>query len=231
VCRSTDPRDKRLRTAALLELDGATLMIDAGPDFRTQLLREDVARLDAILLTHEHTDHTGGLDDVRAFNHFMRCPMPVYAEERVQQALRRTFAYAFGAQRYPGAPQIAQHTIREGQAFEVQGVRVTPVRAMHAQLPVLGFRVKNLAYITDANFVGSEAKQQLRGLDVLVLNALRREPHVSHFTLGEALQLIAELKPAKAYLTHISHQMGLHAEVQPSLPHGVALAYDGLMLE
>jgi phosphoribosyl 1,2-cyclic phosphate phosphodiesterase len=228
VCCSADWRDKRLRTSALLEVDGVTLMLDAGPDFRTQLLREEVRRVDAILLTHEHTDHIGGLDDVRAFNYFMRQPMPVYAEERVHRALRQVFSYAFNENKYPGSPDIEQLVVDDRQPFEVKGVRVTPIRAMHARLPVLGFRVNSLAYITDANFVSEESKQQLQGCEVLVVNALRREKHLSHFTLGEALQLVDELKPQRTYLTHISHQLGLYAELQPLLPENVFLAYDGL---
>lgn len=228
TCRSADPRDKRLRTSAMVEANGVTLVIDAGPDFRAQMLRENVKRVDAILLTHEHTDHIGGLDDVRAFNYFMRRPMPVYAEERVQRQVQAVFSYAFDRNKYPGAPEIEQVAIHAGQPFEVRGLRVMPVRAMHARLPVLGFRVGGMAYITDANFVDREAKQLLAGCEVLVVNALRREPHLSHFTLGEALRLIDEVKPARAYLTHASHQLGLHAELQPALPKNVQLACDGL---
>ncbi|MDR0414712.1 MAG: MBL fold metallo-hydrolase [Prevotellaceae bacterium] len=228
VCRSADPRDSRLRTSALVEANGAALVIDAGPDFRAQMLRERVERVDAVLLTHEHTDHIGGLDDVRAFNYFMGCPMPVYAEERVLHALQGMFAYAFDKNKYPGAPEIERITIRAGQPFDVRGVRVTPIRAMHAQLPVLGFRVGGIAYVTDANFVSDESKLLLHGCSVLVVNALRREPHLSHFTLDEALRLIEEVKPRHACLTHASHQLGLYAEVQPTLPPNVTLAYDGL---
>ncbi len=231
VCCSTDSHDKRLRTSALLEVDGVTLMIDAGPDFRTQLLRENVKRVDAILLTHEHTDHIAGLDDVRAFNYFMQQPMPVYAEERVQRTLRQMFSYAFSENKYPGSPDIEQVVIDDKTPFGIKGVRIMPIRTMHAKLPVLGFRVGNVAYITDANFVSEVSKQQLMGCEVLVVNALRSEKHLSHFTLGEALQLIDEVKPKKTYLTHISHQLGLYTEVQPMLPKNVFLAYDGLKVE
>lgn len=228
VCRSVDSRDKRLRTSLLVEAGGVALAIDAGPDFRAQMLREHVKRLDAILLTHEHTDHVAGLDDVRAFNYFMGRPMPVYAEERVHRSLRSIFAYAFDENKYPGSPEIEQVAIRANRLFEVRGVRITPIRTMHARLPVLGFRVGNIAYITDANFVSEESKLLLQGCEVLVVNALRREPHLSHFTLSEALTLIRDVNPAHAYLTHASHQLGLYAEVQPTLPANVTLAYDGL---
>jgi phosphoribosyl 1,2-cyclic phosphate phosphodiesterase len=228
TCCSADPRDKRLRTSAMVEANGVTLVVDAGPDFRTQMLRENVKRLDAILLTHEHTDHIGGLDDVRAFNYFMSRPMSVYAEERVQRQLQATFSYAFDKNKYPGSPEIEQIPIYANQPFEVQGLRVTPVRTMHARLPVLGFRIGGMAYITDANFVSKESKVLLEGCEVLVVNALRREPHLSHFTLSEALRLIEEVNPARAYLTHASHQLGLYAELQPLLPPNVQLAYDGL---
>lgn len=231
TCCSADPRDKRLRTSALLEVSGVTLAIDAGPDFRAQMLRESVKRLDAILLTHEHTDHIGGLDDVRAFNYFMRRPMPLYAEERVLRHVQAVFAYAFDENKYPGSPEIELVAICADRPFEVQGVRVTPVRAMHARLPVVGFRVGGMAYITDANFVSRESKRLLAGCEVLVVNALQREPHPSHFTLGAALRLIAELKPAAAYLTHASHRLGRYADLQPSLPSGVQLAYDGLSVD
>jgi phosphoribosyl 1,2-cyclic phosphate phosphodiesterase len=230
ICRSADSRDIRLRSTAPLEVTGATLMIDAGPDFRAQLLRENVKRVDAILLTHEHFDHVGGLDDVRAFNYFMNQPMPVYAEERVQRVVQQLFAYAFKENRYPGVPEIELMTIDDKTPFEVKGVRVLPIRAMHARLPVLGFRVGNLAYITDANAMSDDAKRLLYGCDVLVVNALRHEEHLSHFTLGEALQLIDEVKPTQAYLTHISHRLGLYAELQPQLPKNVLLAYDGLRI-
>jgi len=231
VCRSANPRDQRLRSSALLEVNGATLMIDAGPDFRAQLLRENVQRVDAILLTHEHYDHIGGLDDVRALNHFMSQPMPVYAEERVQQAVRHIFSYAFRENKYHGVPEFELLTIDDKAPFEVKGVRVQPIRAMHARLPVLGFRVGNLAYITDANAMSEESKRLLLGCEVLVLNTLQREANLSHFTLDEALQLIDEVKPAQAYLTHISHRLGLYAELQPQLPKNVFLAYDGLRVE
>lgn len=231
VCRSHDPRDKRLRCSALLEVNDLTLVIDAGPDFRTQLLRENVQRLDAILLTHEHVDHIGGLDDVRAFNHLTQQAMPVYADERTHRAVRSMFAYAFSEHKYPGAPHIEQREAIAGLPFSLRGLSVMPVSAMHYHLPVLGYRIGQLAYITDASFVDTASRQLLQGCEVLVVNALQREAHLAHFTLQQALELIDDLKPRRAYLTHVSHRMGLYADVQPTLPPNVVLAYDGMRVE
>jgi phosphoribosyl 1,2-cyclic phosphate phosphodiesterase len=230
VCKSTDPRDKRLRTSALVEVGGKTLVLDTGPDFRQQLLREDVRKLDAVIMTHEHKDHLAGLDEVRAFNFLQKKSMPVYASERVQKAIRREFAYIFDETDYPGIPKIDLHTI-SNKAFEAEGIPVMPVEVMHHQLPVFGFRIGNFSYVTDANFIAAEEREKIKGSDVLVMNALRREKHISHFTLDEALELIEELQPKTAFLTHISHQLGLHAEVEKELPSNVQIAYDGLKIE
>jgi len=227
VCASIDPRDKRLRCSVLIQVDGTNIVIDTGPDFRQQMLRAGLNRLDAILFTHAHKDHTAGLDDVRAYNHVMQRPMDIYAEKRVQEVLYQEFAYIYAKDKYPGVPELNMYTIDE-TPFTIGSVLVTPIRVMHLKLPVLGFRIEQMAYLTDANSINEEEKKKLRGLDCLVVNSLRKKPHISHFSLNEALALIEELKPAKAYITHISHQMGFHRQVQAELPPNVFLAYDGL---
>ena len=227
VCASDDPHDKRLRCSVLIQAGEKNIVIDSGPDFRQQMLQAGVSRLDAILFTHGHKDHTAGLDDVRAYNYVMQCSMDVYAEKRVQKDLRREFAYIFAENKYPGVPELNIHTIDE-MPFTIGAVQVTPVRAMHMKLPVLGFRIGQIAYLTDANSINKREKNKLRGLDCLIVNGLRKEPHVSHFALNEALTLIEEMKPARAYITHISHQMGFHSQVQSELPPNVFLAFDGL---
>lgn len=231
VCASRDPHDKRLRTSALVRQGDTTVVIDAGPDFRTQMLREDVKRIDGLLLTHEHKDHTGGIDDVRAFNLAMQGPVDIYAEARVQQTIRKDFDYAFGDRKYPGAPDINLIDINEHTAFRVGSLDVVPIRGLHYRLPVLGFRIGNLAYLTDFNHIEDSEIEKIRDVDVLVVNALRHEPHLSHFTLDQALQLRRKVMPGSTYLTHISHQLGLAAEVGPELPQDTFLAYDGLTVE
>jgi phosphoribosyl 1,2-cyclic phosphate phosphodiesterase len=227
VCASTDPRDQRLRCSALIQVDGKNIVIDSGPDFRQQMLRANVNRLDAILFTHGHKDHTAGLDDVRAYNYVMQRSMDIYAEKRVQKGLHREFAYIFAKDKYPGIPELNLHTIDQ-TPFTIGNVQVIPIRAMHLKLPVLGFRIGRMAYLTDANSISKKEKEKLRGLDCFVVNGLRKEPHISHFSLSEALQLIEDVKPERAYITHISHQMGFHQQVQSELPPNVFLAYDGL---
>ena len=232
VCRSLDPRDQRLRVAVHVAVEGRSIVIDTGPDFRQQMLRARVNHLDAVLFTHEHKDHTAGLDDIRAFNFRQQQEMPVYAEPRVLNQLKQEFAYIFAEQKYPGVPQVRLHPIEaDDQPFDVVGVPVQPLRALHYRLPVLGFRIGSFAYLTDANFIGPETMQQLRGADTIVLNALRREPHISHFTLGQAVEVLENLGPRRAYLTHISHQLGRHREVEAELPLWIRLAYDGLKIE
>jgi phosphoribosyl 1,2-cyclic phosphate phosphodiesterase len=226
VCRSLDYRDQRLRVSVHLEVAGRSLVVDTGPDFRQQMLRAHISQLDGILFTHEHKDHTAGLDDVRAFNFRQQEEMPIFAEPRVIEQLKREFAYIFAEHKYPGVPQVSLHAITDDQQlFDVLGLAVQPLRAIHYKLPVLGFRIGGLAYLTDANRLPTTTMEQLRGADTIVLNALRHEPHISHFTLGE------ELKPRRAYLTHISHQLGRHREVEATLPPWVRLAYDGLVVE
>jgi phosphoribosyl 1,2-cyclic phosphate phosphodiesterase len=230
VCLSVDERDKRLRSSVLIEIDGFNFVIDSGPDFRQQMLRENVEKLDAIIFTHEHKDHIAGLDDIRAFNYFQKKTMDVYAEKRVEEALRMEFSYVFAKEKYPGIPEMLVHNI-ENKTFKLNNFEVIPIRAMHAKLPVLGFRIADFTYLTDANFISEEEKQKILGTNVLVIDALRHRKHLSHFNLEEALLMIEELKPQKAYLTHVSHMLGKYVDVQKTLPENVFLAYDGLKLE
>jgi phosphoribosyl 1,2-cyclic phosphate phosphodiesterase len=230
VCTSQDSKDKRLRSSALVRTSQTTLVVDTGPDFRQQMLRENVKVLDAVLFTHEHKDHIAGLDDVRAYNFILKKKIPVYATERVIKALQREFYYIFNDEKYPGIPEIDIHLI-DNQAFYIQDIHIQPLELLHYKLPVLGFIFnQQLAYITDANYISPPEKNKLKNLDVLIINALRREKHISHFTLQEALDIIQELQPKKAYLTHISHQLGTYKEVSKELPQNVFLAYDGLKI-
>jgi phosphoribosyl 1,2-cyclic phosphate phosphodiesterase len=213
----------------MIESEGKRVVIDTGPDFRQQMLRESVSSIEAVVFTHEHKDHIAGLDDVRAFNYLNKTSMNVYASEQVQQALKREFFYVFSGSNYPGIPRLTLNTIN-GKPFFAAGMEFIPIPVMHLQLPVYGFRVGDFTYITDANFISDESKQLIKGSKVLVLNALRREKHVSHFNLEEALELVDELKPTQAYFTHISHQLGLHEQVNNELPSHVRCAYDGLVV-
>lgn len=230
VCQSPDPRDQRLRTSIMIESDSTCISVDAGPDFRQQMLREKVQRLDAVLFTHAHKDHLAGLDDVRAFNYFLQKPMDVYATFQVQEVIRNEFAYAFNRENdYPGIPKIKLHTI-DLNPFSIGNIAFHPVEVFHFKLPVLGFRFADFTYITDANFISEEEKKKIRGTRFLVLNALRKEKHISHFNLAEAIALAEEIGAEATYFTHISHQLGNHEEVIKQLPPTIFLAYDGLKI-
>ncbi len=230
TCTSDDMHDKRLRSSILIEVEHKIFVIDTGPDFRQQMLREQVRDITAILFTHEHKDHIAGLDDIRAFNYIHKRPMEVYADERVEKALRREYAYVFAEDKYPGIPQMNVHTI-ENKDFYIEDIKITPIRLMHYKLPIFGFRIKDFTYLTDTNYIAPEEKEKIKGTKVLVVNALRKKKHISHFNLAEALALIDEIKPERAYLTHVSHLMGKQADVEKELPQNVFFAYDGLMLE
>lgn len=230
ICQSPDQHDKRLRTSVLLETNETSIVIDAGPDFRQQMLKEQVKKLDAIILTHEHKDHIAGLDDVRAFNYKSQDAIDIWSEDRVQKVIRKDYSYVFSEYQYPGIPKMRLITIPE-DGFNVQEVKITPIRVFHYKLPVYGFRIGNFAYITDANYIPEESKEKLYGVKYLVINALRKEKHISHFSLREAIDFVREISPKKAFITHISHQMGLYNEVTRELPKEIILAYDGLTFE
>ena len=230
VCSSTDVKDKRLRSSIMISHKEKNYVIDTGPDFRQQMLREKVNRLDAVLFTHEHKDHIAGLDDIRAFNYRTQQAMSVYCTERVEQALRREYHYVFSKDRYPGIPEMELHRI-ENKNFRIDDLEFQPIEVLHYKLPVLGFRIGGFVYITDAKTVAEEEREKVRGADVLIINALHRSRHISHFNLEEALAFIADVKPKKAYLTHISHLFGLHDDIEKELPKGVYLAYDGLQID
>lgn len=230
VCRSEDKKDKRLRCSAMLEIDGKNIVIDAGPDFRYQMLRADVKDIRAILLTHEHKDHIGGLDDVRAFNWVKHGAVDVYTDIRTKETVFKDYSYAFSEFKYPGVPEINMHVI-DANPFYIDDIRVIPIPVMHHKLPVMGFRIGNFAYITDANYIPDSSMERLKGTEYMVINALRKESHLSHFTLAQAVEVVQKLQVKEAWLTHIGHQMGLTAEVSAELPAHIHLAYDTLEVE
>jgi phosphoribosyl 1,2-cyclic phosphate phosphodiesterase len=227
VCRSTNPKDNRLRTSFMIQTPETSLVIDTGPDFRQQMLNNRVQKLDAVVFTHEHKDHVAGMDDIRAFNFIQKKDMDVYASEQVQQALKREFPYVFNKDKYPGVPLVKLHLITDA-AFSIGDIDLLPINVKHYIMPVKGYRIGKLSYVTDAKEIEAKEFDKMRGSEVLILNALRKSKHISHFNLDEALAIIKEIKPKKAYLTHISHLMGLHDEVSKELPPNVEIAYDGL---
>ncbi len=230
VCHSSHPRDKRLRASVLIETKGKIFTIDAGPDFRYQLLRENITQLDAILITHDHKDHIGGLDDVRSFNYLFQKRMDIYATAHDQESIKKDFRYAFTDHKYPGVPAFKLHTVT-GKPFTINDVSVTPLPALHLNLEVMGYRIGDFAYLTDTNYIPPSTMALLLDCKVIVLNALRKEKHISHYNLEEAVSILEFLRPQKAYLTHISHLMGFHHEVEKELPGFIHLAHDGLRLE
>ncbi|NIG51918.1 MBL fold metallo-hydrolase [Chitinophaga sp. Cy-1792] len=230
VCSSANHKDKRLRSSIMISSPAGNIVVDTTPDFRYQMLREKVQHLEAVLITHSHKDHIAGMDDIRAFNYFQQSPIDIYATDFSQNVIMREFAYAFADYKYPGIPEINLRAI-DDEPFEVNGLKIIPIQVMHYKMPVTGFRIHDFTYITDANSIAPEEKDKIRGSKVMVVNALRREKHISHFTLDEAVALGQELEIPQVFFTHISHQLGLHDEVMKELPAGMALAYDGLSIE
>lgn len=229
VCTSIDPHDKRFRSSILVASPSTTIVVDTTPDFRSQMLINNVTKLDAVIFTHSHKDHVAGLDDVKAFSYFQGKAMEVYADINTQVALKREFPYVFEKEKYPGVPEINLHTIN-GSPFMIGDILIEPILVYHLYMPVLAFRFGAFTYITDANRIDENEKEKIKGSKVMVVNALRKQPHISHFTLEQAIGLVRDLKVPEAYFTHISHQLGRHEEVSKELPEGMHLAYDGLRL-
>lgn len=230
VCKNQDPRDKRLRASVLVEHEGLRVLVDAGPDFRYQMLRAGVSSLDAILLTHNHKDHTGGLDDIRAFNYHEKRATQIYCEKYVEESLRKEYSYAFEEIKYPGAPEWDVHIIDENP-FTIKGVEITPIRGRHFKLPVLGYRFGNIAYCTDMNHIPEEEYSKLQGLDHFIINCVRRGRHISHYSLEQAIEVAEKVGAKHSWLTHLSHQLPCHEELTKELPEGILPAFDGLVIE
>lgn len=229
VCHSNDPRDHRLRSSVLVEHEGLTILVDAGPDFRQQMLRAGVSHLDAIILTHNHKDHTGGLDDIRAFNYLEKKASEIYCEKYVEESLRMEYSYAFAEVRYPGAPEWNVHII-DDKPFSINGVEIIPIRGMHYKLPVLGFRFGNIAYCTDMNHIPEEEFSKLDGLEHFIINTVRYGKHISHFSLEEAVAVAQKVGAKNSWLTHLSHQLPCYSDLAAELPDGILPAYDGLTI-
>ncbi len=231
VCKSADEKDKRLRVSVWIQTDDKSIVIDSGPDFRYQMLRAGVTDLDAILYTHEHKDHVAGLDDIRPFNYILKKRIDIYATERVQEALKREFQYIFSDVKYHGLPQIDVHTVNDERSFHIGETKIVPFEVMHYKLPILGYRIGDFTYITDAKTISDASFEKIKGTKVLVLNALQKESHISHFTLSEAIAFAQKVGAERTFLTHISHNLGLHEEVSKELPANIQLAYDGLSID
>lgn len=229
VCCSNDPKDKRLRSSVLINCNNTTIVIDTGPDFRYQMLRENVSKIDAVLFTHAHKDHTAGLDDIRGFNYVMKKSIGIYAEKRCMDVIKKDFDYAFSEHKYPGVPEITPNII-DTTPFFINDVKIIPIRGSHHRMPVFGFRIENLCYLTDMNHIESDELSKIKGVDTLIINSLRHTTHLSHFTLKEALEIIQEIGAQKSYLTHISHQLGHYQTLSKTLPEGVFLSYDKLKI-
>ncbi|MFY0607730.1 MAG: MBL fold metallo-hydrolase [Cyclobacteriaceae bacterium] len=230
VCQSVDFHDNRTRSSVHIEADGLSLVIDTGPDFRTQMLRERIKKLDAVIYTHAHKDHTAGMDDVRSFNFKQKKDMPIYGSKAVLEQLKKEFSYVFAEDKYPGVPRVKVNEI-QNQPFEIEGLNITPIEVLHYKLPVFGFRLGDFTYITDANYISEEEKLKIKGSKVLVLNALQKKDHISHFTLDEAIALAQELDVEKTYFTHMSHHMGKYRDVSEELPYRIEFAFDGLSIQ
>lgn len=231
VCRSVDYRDNRSRTSLHIATDdGQSIVFDTGPDFRSQILRERITKLDAVIFTHEHKDHTAGLDDIRSFNFKQKKDMPVYARDQVIDQLKREFSYVFAEKKYPGVPRILINEITN-IPFTVNDSLITPIEVIHYKLPVFGFRIKDFTYITDANYIAPKELEKIKGSKIIVLNALQKEPHISHFTLEQAIEMVNIIGPEKAYFTHMSHKLGKHRDIEAELPENIHLAHDGLKLD
>ena len=233
VCLSEDPKDKRLRASVMItDNDGQKLLIDCGPDFRQQMLANNESIVDALLLTHEHNDHIIGLDDLRPIIFQKGKDVPIYCAPRVGNEIRHRFPYAFSEHRYPGAPSFELNYIQGEDPFKLGNTEITPLEVMHHQLPILGYKFKNLAYITDASFISEEVQEKLLNLDYLIINCLRKtEPHIAHYILPQILELVEKLKPETTYLTHISNKFGFHKEIENELPEHIRPAYDGLEID